>query len=213
MPSVCKVHGPACKGHRNAAVNDRAVLERAEFDALVAACTAPDERAVLLLAYDLAMRASEVAGLRPDHVEGRTVYVKRSKNGKREGIGISARTLAAIRPFVDRARSESRTAVFPDWDARRFARWFRGLVRHTGLASHPGRPKDDPGAPHDVRDKGYSHILRRSRATHLIEAGAAIKDVQRRLGHRSVKTTMLYLGLTEERKRAVDDLAAKMMDG
>ena len=169
---------------------------------LLAACRTDEERAVLRTVYDLAMRAGELAEFRAEAVDlrKRTVAAKRLKNGPTHALGIGERTAEALRQVMPDSGP-----VFPRWSARRFERWFRALVARAGLPSLPGRP-------HNVRDKGYSHILRRSRATHLVEDGEEIKSVQRRLGHKSAKTTMLYLGLTEMQKQRSDEVAARGVD-
>ena len=47
------------------------------------------------------------------------------------------------------------------------------------------------------------HSLRHSYATHLIEQGTDIRFVQELLGHKDIKTTMIYTQLTDQTKRKI----------
>ena len=53
-----------------------------------------------------------------------------------------------------------------------------------------------------VKKKASVHSLRHAYATHLLEAGVDLRQIQEWLGHRSPTTTAIYAHLTERSTQA-----------
>lgn len=195
----CKRHGPMCRGHASEPDYERPVLDLDELWRVIGAAIDDEERAAIFTTYDLALRACELCRVRGADIDWRhgRIQPRRSKGGKGVYLAVSHTTLTALRPFVD-----GPGVIFPAWTSRRFRDRFRVAVERAGLPTGPAR---DGG-------KGFSHVLRRSKATHILEAGGSIVEVQRHLGHKSLRTTLLYLGMTLRQRVEADQRAASTLE-
>ena len=147
------------------------------------------DQALLETLYSTGARVAEVAGLdrRNLDLDGGTVRLR--GKGRKERLGaLGGPCVAALRAYFDTTRREGRRrdarAVFLNRWGERLSN--RGVARV--LERHVARA----GLPSGV----HPHTLRHSFATHLLERGANLREVQELLGHKNVSTTQIYTHLT-----------------
>ncbi len=69
-------------------------------------------------------------------------------------------------------------------------------IRESALATRNRSPRGHcPKKTDQAVEAVANHTLRRSCARHLLTSGSPINYLSRRLGHRSIQTTLIYLEL------------------
>jgi integrase/recombinase XerD len=152
----------------------------------------PKHKALLMTLYGAGLRISEALNLKPADIDARRmlVHVRLGKGAKDRMVKLSPQLLAALREY---------------WKLRRPKKW---LFPRGG---DPERPMEDGTAYRAVvraaRRAGIArrvtpHTLRHSYATHLLDAGTDLRTIQLLLGHRNLKTTSLYVHVSQAKLAA-----------
>jgi integrase/recombinase XerC len=153
------------------------------------------DTAVLLLLYGSGLRISEALAiaLRDAPVEGRDMLRVMGKGGKERLVPVLPVTRAAIERYI----ALCPYGLAPDEALFRGAKGGPLSPRLVQLAME--RLRDALGLP----DTATPHALRHSFATHLLSAGADLRQIQELLGHASLSTTQVYTEVDRERLLAV----------
>lgn len=182
-------------------LNKQAAAEVVGADAAAPAedwITARDH-AVLMLLYGCGLRISEALGLTPRAapLDGRDVMRIKGKGGKERMVPALAIVSSAIAHYV-------RLCPYPlASDGPLFIGARGGPLSPRLIQLAMARLRQDLGLP----DTATPHALRHSFATHLLSAGADLRQIQELLGHASLSTTQIYTEVDRERLLAVYDMA------
>jgi len=155
--------------------------------------------AVLLLLYGAGLRISEALGLTLGHAPtaGRDVLHIKGKGGKERLVPILPAIQQAVARYIE-------LCPFPLENNEPMFRGAKGgplSPRIIQLLME--RLRGALGLP----ETATPHALRHSFATHLLSAGADLRQIQELLGHASLSTTQVYTEVDRERLLKVYDLA------
>lgn len=143
-------------------------------------------RSLLMTAYAAGLRVSELVRLQITDIDSSrmAIRVRQGKGRKDRYTLLSQRLLTELRAYWTKYRPQP--WLFPSSKAGRH-------LTETTASSIFTMAKT--GAR--ITKTGGIHVLRHSFATHLIEAGTDARTVQVLLGHRSLRTTMRYLQVSQ----------------
>jgi len=155
------------------------------------------DRAILELLYSSGLRVSELVGLNSGQLDLDLGIVRVMGKGRKERIvPVGAKAIEALGAYLgERAVLKGDEPIFVNSSggrltARSVGRLMKKYTRHSGIFR-----------------KVSPHSLRHTFATHLLDAGADIREIQEMLGHSSLSTTQRYTHVSTGRLMEVYDKA------
>ena len=164
------------------------VLEKDEVELLRKApntrCpTGLRNRAIIEIMSGAGLRVSEVVNLKPGDIRWRDgiIEVHEGKGSKDRNVPVRDETLAWLQAWREKRPKRARR-FFCTLKGRPLApRYIQAMVKR--MAHRAGLERAEKVTP---------HTLRHSYATHMLNGGFNIREVQELLGHSSISTTQVY---------------------
>jgi integrase/recombinase XerD len=160
------------------------VLSRDEVKMLFKATENIKHRAMLLTLYSTGIRASELTHLKVSDIDSKRMLVRieEGKNSKDRYVRLSEKLLEFLRSFWINQKTKPKTWLFPGYGDD------SPLSRHS-VQKMILKLKDKTS----IKKHVTTHTMRHTFATHMLESGVDIRRIQLMLGHRSLRTTAIYL--------------------
>lgn len=163
-------------------------LNHGQVTRLLAEADSPKARLLFAMCYEHGLRVSEALALTPSRVRAGYLDTEPLKDGKPTSQQLS--TATAELWAAQTATLAPNTRVFP------FTRQWAAVLFHQ-TAERAGIA---------LRLRQSIHTLRHSCAHNLLAAGAPLPVIQRKLGHKNIATTSIYLAADDA---TVDDWSRK----
>jgi integrase/recombinase XerD len=157
------------------------VLTESEVTKLLDA--APERRslALLMVFYSAGLRLNEALHLTPEDIDSEKmrIRVREGKGGRERRVILSEKLLETLRRYFREYTPKQWLFYGPTRETPMNPRTVQRMIRQTAL---------DAGLTKRVT----AHLLRHSFATHLLEQGTSLRYIQELLGHKNLKTTLVY---------------------
>jgi site-specific recombinase XerD len=182
------------------------VLSTTEVRAVLSATEHPVRRMALVTIYALGLRLGEALRLQSTDIDSARllVWVRDGKGARDRGVPLPRPLLTRLRQYWKHERETSPTSyLFVPQGGEQ-------PLHPTTLQKTFTAARMDAG----LSKPASIHTLRHSYATHLLEAGVSLRTIQQVLGHKSMRTTELYMHVTqpgaEQLQAVVDRLMADL---
>ena len=170
------------------------ILSQDEVRSIIDAASDLFQRSILMTLYSTGIRCEELAHLAIGDIDSKRMMVRihRGKGGKDRDVPLSPKLLETLREYWRWMKPQ--TYLFPSrYKSRKGSHiTTKGIFDICQSTARKAGIKKTVGC----------HTFRHCFATHLLEAGADLRTIQLLLGHASIKSTTIYLHLSQRHLHA-----------
>ncbi len=163
------------------------VLSQAEIKSMFDVCTNLKHKAILLLMYSAGLRESEVINLCVSNIDSKemVINIKQAKGAKDRIAPLSPKMLEVLREYYKQYKPENYM--------------FKGQFKEQYSATSIRNIVNQLAEKAKITRNVHPHLIRHCFATHCFEAGTELALLQRVLGHKNIKTTMIYAHISKRK--------------
>lgn len=144
-------------------------------------------KTIIIVLYASGIRVSELVNLKVSDIDdyNQTLLIENPKGGQDRLALLSKEALSILKTYLN----TSRISLLNDKESEYI------------FLNNKGQKLTSRGIEHVVKQMGlnlkypkslYPHMLRHSLATHLLDAGADLRNIQELLGHKNLNATQVY---------------------
>ncbi len=173
---------------------ERRIFTQSEIKQLYKATETEQEKAILHMGYGCGLRVNEVSQLNKEDLRltENLIIVQKGKNSKRRLVPINDVISKELQEFLEN-REQKTSAIFTHSKGGRIKPWtLNKLLKKMIKRTHFGKQLST-----EELGKIGMHTLRHSIATHLLENGMKLEQVQQFLGHSFIESTEIYTHITQ----------------
>ena len=154
------------------------------------------EKAILNIAYGCGLRVGELSLINKEDIRftENLLIVQKGKNSKRRIIPINTKVTEELQNYLESQTETKNKAIFINNHSVRMQEWTFNKI----LKELISKTKFGQRFSTEEMNKIGIHSLRHSIATHLLENGMKLEQVQTFLGHSHIESTEIYTHINQQ---------------
>jgi integrase/recombinase XerD len=167
------------------------ILTKDEVKNMIEQTNNKKHRILIEMLYGSGLRVSEAVSLKKEDInlDERFNIIRKGKGGKDRQIIMSFKARTDLKSFLSKRKDEN-PFIFNSSKGHITSRQAQRIVKDAALKA-------------GIKKRVFCHALRASFATHLLNSGVDLREIQVLLGHKRISTTQIYTKVSDEKLRDI----------